>query len=324
MKRVLRYIRGTASLVFCLEHDENANEEIVATTDSSWASDEKARSTSGGVVRVQGWVIQHWSRTQPTVAQSSCEAELLALNGGATEAKFAQSVLSEMGKSYVIKMQSDSSSAIATTAKRGLGRLRHLAVKELWLQDEVRSGKVVIEYLPTEINVADMLTKGMPTKRYAMLKQMIGLRQMDDMEIEKPLSEPMINVIEEYEAPLCARCSRIHEYWIFMQLQVNDESGMAYWECGSCSRILTWSEYNGTAPLPHDDSFRSTARSSGTAMRAPATETRMNSNLPTPEQVEYLAHLAFRAGEDMDSLMMHVQTRAHASQEIARLRHLLR
>ena len=59
-------------------------------------------------------------------------------------------------------------------------------------------------------------------------------------------------------------------------------------------------------------------------MRAPATETRMNSNLPTPEQVEYLAHLAFRAGENMDSLMMHVQTRAHASQEIARLRHLLR
>jgi hypothetical protein len=40
--------------------------------------------------------------------------------------------------------------------------------------------------------------------------------------------------------------------------------------------------------------------------------------------LEYLTHLAFRAGEDMDGLMQHVSTRAHASQEIARLRHLLR
>eukprot|EP00972_Heterocapsa_arctica_P089183 13150285-Heterocapsa_arctica.AAC.1 len=69
-----------------------------------------------------------------------------------------------MGKSLAIKMQSDSSSAIATTARRGVGRLRHLAVKELWPQDEVKSGKIAIEYLPTEVNVADMMTKGMPTK----------------------------------------------------------------------------------------------------------------------------------------------------------------
>eukprot|EP00972_Heterocapsa_arctica_P013067 1920819-Heterocapsa_arctica.AAC.1 len=86
---------------------------------------------------------------------------------------------------------------------------------------------------------------------------MIGLRQMDDIEIEEPLDAPMINV--------------------------NDETGMAYWECGSCGRILTWSEYNGTAPLPYDEGFRSTTRSS-TAIHAPVTETRMSLNLPTPEQ----------------------------------------
>eukprot|EP00972_Heterocapsa_arctica_P071922 10623700-Heterocapsa_arctica.AAC.1 len=71
MKRVLRYIRGTIDLVFHLEIDKDATEDILVTTDASWANDEKCRSTSGGVVRVQGFVVQHWSRTQPTVAQSS-------------------------------------------------------------------------------------------------------------------------------------------------------------------------------------------------------------------------------------------------------------
>eukprot|EP00972_Heterocapsa_arctica_P069693 10297022-Heterocapsa_arctica.AAC.1 len=120
------------------------SEDILVTTDASWASDEKGRSTSGGVVRVQGFVVQHWSRTQPTVAQSSCEAELLAMNGGATEGKFTQSVLEEMGQSLVIRLQSDSTSGIATAARRGVGRLRHLAVKQLWLQDEVKGGKIKI------------------------------------------------------------------------------------------------------------------------------------------------------------------------------------
>eukprot|EP00972_Heterocapsa_arctica_P067131 9907725-Heterocapsa_arctica.AAC.1 len=108
-----------------------------------------------------------------------------------------------------------------------------------------------------------------------------------------------------------------------MQLQVNDD-GMVYWKCDSCQRILTWAEYNGTAPRPRDPSFRSTARSSTAPHRAAVTETHAQSNSPTPEQVEYLTHLAFRAGEDMDCLMSDVQTRSHASQEIARLCHALR
>eukprot|EP00972_Heterocapsa_arctica_P076242 11247917-Heterocapsa_arctica.AAC.1 len=101
-----------------------------------------------------------------------------------------------------------------------------------------------------------MMTKGMPTTKYTMLKQMIGLRLKEEMKND----EALITVIEQYEAPVCARCSGFHERWIDMQLQVNTD-GQACWRCDSCQRILTWPEYIGTAPIPQGPSFRSMARS---------------------------------------------------------------
>eukprot|EP00972_Heterocapsa_arctica_P007657 1116164-Heterocapsa_arctica.AAC.1 len=61
-KRVLSYLQGTMN-------------------------SEDRKSTSGGVLRLQGLLLHTWSETQSVVAQSSCEAELLALNMGAVEGK---------------------------------------------------------------------------------------------------------------------------------------------------------------------------------------------------------------------------------------------
>eukprot|EP00972_Heterocapsa_arctica_P038796 5717468-Heterocapsa_arctica.AAC.1 len=82
---------------------------------------------SGGIAQLQGFTLLHWSRTQATVAQSSCEAELLALNAGGVESKFIQTLLRELGETMKIRLRSDSTSGIATTSRRGLGRLCHLA-----------------------------------------------------------------------------------------------------------------------------------------------------------------------------------------------------
>eukprot|EP00972_Heterocapsa_arctica_P100860 14867418-Heterocapsa_arctica.AAC.1 len=64
--------------------------------DASWANSEDRKSTSGGVLRLQGLLLATWSRTQNVIAQSSCEAELLALNTGAVVGKLAVSILKEL------------------------------------------------------------------------------------------------------------------------------------------------------------------------------------------------------------------------------------
>ena len=109
------------------------------------------------------------------VAQSTCEAELTALNLGGTEGRFVQNVLSELEMHVGVELRSDSTSAVRTTTKRGPGSMRHLDIKELWLQDEMRSGRITISRITTEDNIADICTKNLPRRRLEQLVTMFKL-----------------------------------------------------------------------------------------------------------------------------------------------------
>jgi hypothetical protein len=183
LKRLLRYIRGTVNMEYVLEVKTDAPDYIiVGTVDASWAAGPGRKSTSGGVLQVQGFTVMHWSRTQNVIAQSSCEAELISMNMGGNEATFVQTLLSEIGIQMKIRLMADSSSAIAVTQRRGLGRLRHLQVKELWLQERVRAGLIEMDRVPTEHNMADMLTKGLMSGRLCQLSAQMGLRRAEEEE----------------------------------------------------------------------------------------------------------------------------------------------
>ena len=273
LKRLLRYVRGTSKMQLCLTLNEQQKNEIVAIVDASWASGRDHRSTSGGTLWLDGYLLGQWSRTQPVVAQSTCEAELLALNTGAAEAKLIQSVLAEMNVDTTIKVCSDSSSAVLVTTKRGLGRMRHMHVRQLWLQDEVKEGRISIEHLPGEVNVADLLTKPLPTARFEMLTANLGVELEGDKEalvapIERfdgmiPIDLEMwiaevedIGIIREPEnveyvndddlplvdpadvmQPKCLHC----HYTMVLMIT---ESGVATWRCGWCSAVRPWTAYH--------------------------------------------------------------------------------
>ena len=61
--------------------------DIQVFADSDWAGCATTRkSTTGFLIKVFGATIHYGSRTQATIALSSAEAELYAINIGATEA----------------------------------------------------------------------------------------------------------------------------------------------------------------------------------------------------------------------------------------------
>ena len=49
--------------------------------------------------------------------------------------------------------------AKAVTGRRGLGKLRHVELKWLWVQDAVKEGRIRMGKVHGEVNVADHLTK---------------------------------------------------------------------------------------------------------------------------------------------------------------------
>ena len=54
---------------------------------------------------------------------------------------------------------SDATAAIGIARRRGLGKVRHLAVADLWMQDRIRKGDFKLEKIAGAENPADMLTK---------------------------------------------------------------------------------------------------------------------------------------------------------------------
>ena len=106
--------------------------------------------------------VRTWSATQGAYALSSAEAELYAMIEGVTRAKGLANLARELGYSglsEVITLGVDSQAAKQFVSRRGLGRMKHLEMRDLCLQKEVRDGKLVVEKVLGSENPADLMTK---------------------------------------------------------------------------------------------------------------------------------------------------------------------
>ena len=163
LKRLARYLIQHPRLTYEFQsrfRDDDLHVHLDVYTDSDWAGCKESRkSTSGGVVMFEGSVVKTWSSTQATVAQSSGEAEYYALVKAACEALGVQSLLRDMGKTATITLWIDSSAAKGIASRTGLGKMRHLEVKFLWVQESLKKKRFVIRKIGGKDNCADVLTK---------------------------------------------------------------------------------------------------------------------------------------------------------------------
>ena len=104
-------------------------------------------------------LLKHWASTQKKITFSSGEAELGAVVRGVSEVLGIQSVARDFGVELQPEVHADSSAAIGICHRVGIGKVRHLAVAQLWVQDLVRTKTCrLYKVLGTE-NPADLMTK---------------------------------------------------------------------------------------------------------------------------------------------------------------------
>ena len=89
-------------------------------------------------------VIKTWNSTQKHVTLSSGEAELMAMAKGATEAIGFAQLFEEWGRPMKVEVRTDSSAAIGTAHRIGNGKLRHVRINDLWLQERVKEGSLTV------------------------------------------------------------------------------------------------------------------------------------------------------------------------------------
>ena len=112
-----------------------------------------------------------WSRTQQTVSLSSAEAELYALTTGVAEGMVTKHLLQELGHEVILMNHVDSQAS-----KRGLGRMKHVMLKYMYVQDVVEKKLTNLAYISTKQNKADLMTKCHTSEAHKRGCAMIGLR----------------------------------------------------------------------------------------------------------------------------------------------------
>ena len=160
LERLGRHYAGKPRLVFRLDFANEPAQHVEVYRDTDFAGcSVTRRSTSGGCALVGGALVKHWSKTQSTIALSSGEADLSGIGSGMAQALGVQALAADMGWILQPRVWSDATAAIGISKRRGLGKIRHLHTCDLWIQEQVKSERVLLEKVLGSENPADLFTK---------------------------------------------------------------------------------------------------------------------------------------------------------------------
>ncbi|CAA7042757.1 unnamed protein product [Microthlaspi erraticum] len=155
VKRVLKYLRGTMDYGLCYGGFPSVLEGY---SDASWITNvEDHTSTSGWVFLLGGGAISWASKKQTCITSSTMESEFVAL---------AAAVKQLMAKAY---------SQVYNGKSRHLG-VRHSAVREL-----ITHGVITLEFVRSQQNLADHLTKGLSRDLVIKSAEGIGLKSISNL-----------------------------------------------------------------------------------------------------------------------------------------------
>jgi hypothetical protein len=177
LKRAYRYLRKTSDERLTFRGNGEINPR--GFVDADWASDNNdRRSITGQVFLMAGGAVSWQSKKQDSVALSSTEAEYMAASSATREALWISTFLNELTIIPIqpISLLIDNQSAISL-AKNAVfhSRTKHIAIRYHFIRERVESGEVKLEYVPTNLQVADVLTKPLGREKHERFVEGMGL-----------------------------------------------------------------------------------------------------------------------------------------------------
>lgn len=158
LDHVIVYAAQTADDGVIFGSDEAA--ELVGYSDSDW---HVSHSTSAHCILFGQACVGYASRRQQCIAMSSTEAEIIAASQAALEITYMRTLLSEMDVELPepTTLYVDNSGAVELSKHRkSCNRSRHVLRRYLKVRELVAAGTVKVEWIATDKNISDILSKG--------------------------------------------------------------------------------------------------------------------------------------------------------------------
>lgn len=179
-KGVLRYLKGSSS--FGLHYGSGGDPSISGFSDSDWGQEMPGRKSIGGFVFKFGGAAISWqSKKQPVVAQSTVEAEYIALANAVREALWFRKFEVPRGlpgETFGIVIGEDNQGCISLSEDRIVNnKSKHIDVRYQLIMDNVRKGIIKIVYVGTTEMVADIMTKALHFSLFQRFRKMLGMRE---------------------------------------------------------------------------------------------------------------------------------------------------
>ena len=171
-KRVLRYLKETQD--YGLKFIKDGHLKLTGFTDADWAGDLDDRKSVGAYCIYLDHNLISWSsKKQPVIARSSTESEYRSLASASAEISWLQSLFSELRLQCIEKpvIWCDNLSAIELAHNPVFhSRTKHIEIDIHYVRNKVLAGDLNIQFIPSEEQVADIMTKPLSFTQFSYLR----------------------------------------------------------------------------------------------------------------------------------------------------------
>ena len=175
--RVVQYLKGTKDrgIVWHRRAGKFKANQLYTFSDASFADRANAKSSYGYLTCLNGGPVDYASKGQLDVAQSTCEAEYVAMSKAIVSAIAMSQLLQEMQlPQETVQVFCDNTAALAISQEdKAHMRTRAIKVRYHHIRDEIASKQVSVHYLKTDEMPADLMTKNLAPKPFVYLRNKV-------------------------------------------------------------------------------------------------------------------------------------------------------
>ncbi|MBW0540521.1 hypothetical protein O181_080236 [Austropuccinia psidii MF-1] len=180
IKHLLCYLKGM--MKFVLEFTKTTNKTVLAGwADADYANDKSDRKyISGYAITFFGNPISWWSKKQSVVAQSTTEAEFIALNVCVKQLHWMSYLLSDMGYDSARPVLFNENSGATTISKQASLNIntKHIEVRFQYVCNLVLKKQLDILQVASADMIADVLTKPLGLQKLNVVYQQLHLKEI--------------------------------------------------------------------------------------------------------------------------------------------------